>query len=233
MLALERTATMRTNENGSLTEVKVKPFGGGVRLLKPEVLKKYIGEFNYDSHRSREEGDFRIQINPLHWEKVREICNEHLAGRGEGIFDFSPVRELKEELWDSLHVLVPPDAYRLQSRGMVVEDVVSTTNNVNAQGRPTMRIYFIFDALLEDPGIISMLTDNSRNYSDMDLQRMANEDAMKGGKGRANAVLAVEPEELRSYYRSISSDDHETDPLFAGHRLDGNVPAILHDFADL
>ena len=227
MLALERTATRWLSENGPVTEVRVKPFGGGVRLLNPEKLKKHIGEFHYDSERSREEHDFRIQMNPLNWGKVPEICHEHCDGRGEGILDFSPVRELREELCDSLQVRVSESSYVLHSRRMIVEDSMTGTNNVHARGRPTVRVYFIYDAMLEDAGLVQMLMENSCKYSDCDLRRKADEDALGGGKGRANAVLTTGLNEIRKFYRSIPEPGPETLTWYMGHQFEGNVPAIL------
>ena len=229
MLALERTATLKKDDSKSLVVVKAKPLGGGVRLLKPQSLKKLIGEFNYDSERSREEGDFRIQINSEHWEKVKEVCKDHLREKEKGILDYSPVRELTEEFEDSLNISITPENYYLQPRGMMIEDISSNTNNVNATGRPTVRIYYRFNAIIKNPEIIKLMIDNSDRYSDIDLQKKAHEDARKGGKGRANAVQIVFLEELKDFYRSISMVNRSDTIQFKGHKLDGNVPAILDD----
>ena len=229
MLALERTATLRTDENKSLLVVKAKPFGGGVRLLKPQDLTKLIGEFHYDSERSREQGDFRIQINPEYWNIVKEVCKEHLIDKEKGILDPSPVRELTEEFEDSLNISITPDDYYLQSKGMIVEDVLSNTNNVNAKGRPTVRTYYIFDAIMKNQEIINMMIDNSNRYSNIDLQRKASEDVRRGGKGRANAILIVFLDELKDFYSSIPIENRSGTKLYKGHELDGNVPVILED----
>lgn len=228
MLALERTATLRTIENKSVVEVKVKPFGGAVRLLKPDGLKKLIGDFNFDSERSREEGDFRIQINPEQWEKVKEICKEHLKEE-KGILDPSPVRELAEEFEDSLKVSITPDDYNLQPGGMILEDASSDTDNVNARGRPTVRVYYLFDALLKNTKVIKLMIDNSNLYSDIDLQKKANADFRNGGKGRANAILLVDLNELKDFYNSIPMDKRKGSIEYDGHQLDGNIPAFLKD----
>jgi hypothetical protein len=71
MLALERTATLREIEGRPEVTVRAKPFGGGVLLTNPQALKGLIGHFHYDSKRSRRERDFRIQIQPASWEKVK------------------------------------------------------------------------------------------------------------------------------------------------------------------
>ena len=182
MLVLERTATLRKDESKSVVTVKAKPFGGGVRILRPQSLRELIGEFHFDSERSREQGDFRIQINPARWEKVKEICQEHLKNKEKGIIDPSPVRELQEEFEDSLGVPITSDDYCLTPRGMLVKDKLTETHNVNARGLPTVRIYYLFEAMLKDSRMIDLIIDNNSHYSDSDLQKMANEDARNGGR---------------------------------------------------
>lgn len=146
MLALERTATLRKIEGRPKVTVKAKPFGGGVWLANPQALKGLIGHFHYDSERSRQERDFRIQIQPASWEKVKEICWEHLKETEKGILDSSPERELAEEFEDTLNVRITPDQYRLKLRGIIVEDLPGETDNVRAEGLPTVRIYYVFEA---------------------------------------------------------------------------------------
>ena len=226
MIALERTATLINDEGKPDVVVKAKPFGGGVRLLQTQKLKQLIGDYHYDSERSREEADLRIMINPDQWEKVKEICRDHLIDGEDGFINSSPVRELTEEFEDNLGERIISDVYSLTPREMLVEEKLTATENVNAPGIPTKRIYYLFDALLEDLRIIEMMIDNNRQFSDLDLQIMAIEDARHGGKGRANAVLTVSLEKLMEFYRS-SPKESGTPIMFEGHQLDGNVPAIL------
>jgi len=228
MLALERTATLQTVENKSVVIVKAKPFGGGVRLLNPPGLKALIGEFHYDSERSLEEGDFRIQINPKYWGKIKEICKEHLHNKGKEILDPSPVRELAEEFEDSLKIRITPDKYELTPNGMLVEDTMTETENIHARGLLTVRVYYLFDAMLKNQKIIDVIIENCNSYSDTDLQKMAFEDARQGGKGRANAMLIMPLDELETLYRSIPKEKRSSLIQYKGHLLDGNVPAILN-----
>ena len=227
MIALERTAALMNDEGKSEVVVKAKPFGGGVRLLQTQELKQLIGDYHYDSERSREEGDLRVMINPDQWEKVKEICRDHLKDGEDGFINSSPVRELTEEFEDSLGVLITSDDYYLTPREMIVEEELTATENVNTPGIPTKRIYYLFDAMLKDLRIIEMMIDNDRQYSDLDLQNMANEDARRGGRGRANAVLTVSLDKLVKFYRSSPKESGESPVLFEGHQLDGNVHAIL------
>jgi hypothetical protein len=229
MLALERTATLRETEGRPEVTVRAKPFGGGVRLTNPQALEGMIGHFHYDSERSRRERDFRLQIRPASWGKVKEICREHLKETEKGILDSSPERELAEEFKDTLNVRITPDQYRLKPRGIIVEDLPSETENVRAAGLPTVRIFYVFEAWMRAPEMITMILANSRRYSDKDLQKMAWKDAWQGGRGRANAVLALGLDDLKDVYRSIPTD-RRGGPIHVGrYQLDGNVLAILEE----
>jgi hypothetical protein len=223
MLALERTATVREIKGRPEVTVRAKPFGGAVQLTDPQALRGMIGDFNYDSERSREEGDFRLQVRPACWEEVKRICRDHLQQKGTDILNPSPQRELQEEFDDTLHTRIVAEQYCVKPLGMVVEDAPSETNNVRAAGRPTVRFYYVFEAWMQAPEVIVMMLANSRRYSDKDLQKMAWVDAEQGGRGRANAVLTVPLDDVKDAYRSRSG------PLrLGGHQFDGNVAAILN-----
>ncbi len=229
MLALERTATLRKIEGRPEVTVRAKPFGGGVRLTNPQALQGLIGHFHYDSIRSRQERDFRIQIHPTSWGKIKEICREHLQETEKGILDSNPERELAEEFEDTLHARITPDQYHLKPRGMIVEDLPIATDSVRAEGRPTVRFYYVFEAWMEAPEMIAMMLANSRRYSDQDLQKMAWQDARQGGRGRANAILALSLDDLKEMCRSIPMD-RRGGPIRVGeHQLDGNVLAVLEE----
>ena len=227
MLALERTATLRDIEGRPEVVVRAKPFGGAVRLTDPQVLKARIGNFHYDSIQSRAEGDFRIQIYPPSWEKVKEICWEHFKETKKDILDFSPRRELAEEFEDTLNVRITSDQYHLKPRGMIVEDLPVGTDNVRAAGLPTVRIFYVFEARMVASEMIRMILANNRRYSEKDLQNMAWEDALQGGRGRANAILALGLDELKKAYWLIATDSRREPISIRGHQLDGNVLAIL------
>lgn len=229
MLALERTATLRQTEGQSDVIIKAKPFGGAVRITNPRALMKLIGNFHFDSERSRDEGDFRIQIRPASWERVKEICLKHLEETDKGILDSSPERELAEEFEDTLHVRITASQYHLKQRGIIVEKLPTETDNVRAENIPTVRVYFIFEAWIQAPEIISMMLTNNRSYSDKDLEEMAWEDARQGGRGRANAILVMELDYLKKRYSSIPMETLNRPTRVEGHELDGNVPALLEE----
>jgi hypothetical protein len=229
MLALERTATLREIEGRTEVTVRAKPFGGGVRVTNPQALKELIGDFHYDSVRSRREKDFRIQIHQASWEPVKEICRAHLEKTEPDILDSSPERELAEEFEDTLDVRITPDQYHLTPRGMIIEDQPVETDNVRAVGLPTVRIYYAFEAWIEAPQMIAMMQANAARYSDKDLQELARQDARQGGRGRANAILSLGLDDLKDVYRSIPLDRRSGPIRVAGHRIDGNVLAILEE----
>jgi len=227
ILALERTAILRKNNGETEIIVKAKPFGGGVRLTNPRALKKLIGNFNYDSERSSKEHDFRIQINPDSWKMIIKICNEHWMKIRNEILDPSPERELAEEFEDSLGIQLTPNDYSLRPKGMLVDDKLNETSNVNAPGISTVRVYYLFDAVMKNPEIIQMMLDNSNIYSDEDLKKTVLEDARQGGKGRANAILSVVLEDLQKYYSSLPNDKRSGLISYGEHQLNGNVQTIL------
>jgi hypothetical protein len=229
MLALERTATLRQIEGRSEVIVKAKPFGGAVRLINPRALKELIGNFYYDSERSREQEDFRIQIRPASWETIKEICRKQLDDTEKGILDSSPQRELAEEFEDTLHIRITPEQYQLKSQGMMIENLPAETDNVRAEGLVTVRVYFMFEAWMQDPEIISMMLVDNKQYSDKDLEKMAWKDAQQGGRGRANAILALGFDELKAIYRSMPADRRGGQIRVEEHQLNGNVLALLED----
>jgi hypothetical protein len=57
---LERKATLREDK----VEVKSQPFGGAIRILDLDTIHDMIGDFHFDSERSRTEQDFRLFIRP-------------------------------------------------------------------------------------------------------------------------------------------------------------------------
>jgi hypothetical protein len=226
MLALERTASLQEIAGKLSVRISTKPFGGAVRLTNPQELEKLIGPFQYDSKQSRRERDFRIQIRPDAWNKIKNICRAHLKESGPGIFDSGPERELLEEFADSLNVRLSQKQYSLKAEGMIVENRPQKTANIRAQGFPTVRIYYIYEARIVDPELIQKISANSRRYSKMDLQKMAREDALQGGKGRANAVLALPLEELKEMYRLFTTGRHSGPICIGEHQFDKNVLAL-------
>lgn len=226
MLALERTATSRETNGNEVVIVKAKPFGGGVRLKDPGALQTLVGDFHFDSQRSHDEMDFRIQIRPADWESVKEFCLQHFQ-EDVGVLEASPERELVEEFEDALKVKVTPDDYLLKPLGMVVENVPSKTDNVRAPGSPTVRIYNQFEIRIASPTLIAVILENSEACSDRELRDLVLKDKHAGGKGRANAVLALPFDLVAAAFLGLPSEELGEPIQVMGHQLDGNVLAIL------
>ena len=229
MLALERTATLRETEAGRQVTVKAQPFGGAVRLRDVSALRALIGDFHFDSERSRSEGDFRIQIRSSDWEIVKRFCLQHLQHEDMSVIEAGPERELVEEFADALKVKITSSQYRLTPTSPVIENAPAITGNIHATGHPTVRIYNVFEVRILDPSLAKAMLANSEGYSDQDLQELALQDARRGGKGRANAILALPVASLTKTYLAMSLDARDAPVTVEGHYLDGNVPAVLEE----
>ena len=227
MLALERTATLRENQQKTEIMVKAKPFGGVVRLANQQAFNNSIGDFHYDSQRSRQEADLRIYINPASWNSVKKLCKEHALNPQIGILDYSPGRELAEEFKDTLQLGINQDQYQVKFEAMVVEDQPVRTENVRSPGSMTTRIYYIFKARIENNELISSLLANNQRYTDRDLRDLAFLDAQQGGGGRANAVLVLPFAELVKFYRSFPMKIRSGPLQFEKHPLAENVLALM------
>jgi hypothetical protein len=229
MLALEHIATLRKISGKPQVIVRAKPFGGGVQITNIPKLKEHIADFHYDSQRSRKEKDFRIFVRPESWEKIKEICKEHFKETGQEILDPSPARELAEEFEDSLKFKITPHQYTLKSISMIIQNVPVKTDNIRAQGSPTRRVYYIFEATIISPEIINLMVKSSNLYSMDNLREMAREDVGRGGKGRANTVLTLDLNEITNKYKSIPLERRSNPLNFREYQLDGNVVAVLPD----
>lgn len=227
LLALERKATLLAPGNESAIEVKSQPFGGAVRLRQPQVLAGLIGDFHFDSQRSRAEQDFRLMIKPSAWGALREFCLEHITRTQDPVLETDPGRELREELFAAMKVSLKPGQYRLKPVAVVVEDHPAPAENTYAKGIPTARVYRIFEASISDPSLMNAMLHNSQALSDDDLRRLAWEDAHSGRRGWASAILCLPLESLRAAYFAMPPEERNTPILFEGHRLDETVAAVL------
>lgn len=227
MLALERTATVHASPEGATVAVVAKPFGGGARLIDPGALRAAIGGFRFDGERSRLEEDFRVLVRREAWRPIVELCRHHLpAGRG-AVLDASPDRELAEEFHDALGVALAPDDYRLTPLGMRVRDAALPADSARAAGRPTARIYFVFEARVRNPAVVEALIRSSGAVSDPDLERTALQRADAGGRGRANGAIVLGLDAVREAYLALPKQRRGTPLTVVGHRLAGNVPVVL------
>lgn len=229
MLALERKATLLKDETQRSVEVIAQPFGGAIRLLDPKVLRDLTGDFHFDSEESRSEQDFRIFIRPSDWEAVRGFCLNHFRDFDDPVLESDPTRELAEEFADTLQISLKPDQYIYKPVGTVVENDPAPTENINARGYLTSRVYRIFEARILDSSLSRAMLTNSENYSNHDLHELALEDARNGGKGRANAILTLSMKRISDVYLAMSLEARNSPISFQNHRLDETVTAVLED----
>ena len=160
MLALERKATLHQSENEREVKVKSQPLGGAVRILDLSGLRDLIGDFHFDSERSRSEQDFRIFIRPSDWPLVRDFCVEQFERVDNLLLETDPTRELTEEFSDALKIDLKSDQYAYNSVASVVEDNPIPTTNIQASGHHTARMYRIFEAQILDASLAQTILTN-------------------------------------------------------------------------
>src|SRR3990172_1141925 len=231
MLALERKATLHKAESGRVVEVKSQPFGGAIRILDLRALRELIGDFHFDNERSRSEQDFRIFIRPSDWDVVRDFCIQHFSRVDDPILETDPRRELAEEFADALKINLTPDQYILKPVGTVVEGDPAPTENIHAKGILTVRVYRIFEACISDSSLARTIMMNSESLSHQDLCELALKDAQNGGKGKANAILALPIKRISDVYLAMSPKERNAPILVEENRLDETVPAVLEGIA--
>jgi len=227
MLALEHRATLRAVEGRWDALIKAQPFGGGVRILNPKALGIRIGDYHFDSHRSKDEGDFRIFVHESNWGRVKRFCLQHFQTGQDEIFESGPERELVEEFDDALDIRITPHQYEILPLGVVIEDVPSATESARAQGSPTVRIYNTFEVHILDSSLVRAIMENSERHDQGSLVDLAWKDASRGGRGRANAMLALPVEQLSEEIQANPSTEASQFLYAMGYRLDENVLAVL------
>jgi hypothetical protein len=189
-------------------------------------LQAAIGNFRFDSDRSRLQGDARLFVRPEAWPQVEAFFIQEL-NRSDGALESDPRRELAEEFFDALGVDLQPEQYRIQQESLVLEPGPVPTTNLAAAGTPTVRLYSVFSGYLVSPSIVEAVLSSSVSLKDSDLYRMAIEDRARGGQGRANALLALPLNELVRFCAALPADQHDQQISFAGHKLQSSVLALL------
>jgi hypothetical protein len=229
MLALERKATLRETEHEHVIEVKSQPFGGAVRILDVDAIHDLIGDFHFDSERSRTEQDFRLFIRPSSWSVLREFCIQHLSHATDPILETDPARELVEEFSDALKINLKPEQYDSKPVVTVVENEAAPTKNVHAEGVPTVRVYRIFETQILEASLGQFMVTNSEGMSHNNLCELALDDFQNGGKGHANGILALPLDQIARAYGAMTPAERNAPILFGKHYLDETVSAILDE----
>jgi hypothetical protein len=231
MLALERKATLHRTMDDEAVRVKSRPFGGAIRILDIRPVHDLVGDFHFDSERSKAEQDFRIFIRPSAWPSLREFCLQHIVLDGDLILETSPSRELVEEFAETLRVDLRPEQYLCRPVATMVENRAILTENIYATRTPTVRVYRIFEADITDVVLARLMLKNGDDLSHQRLSQLAIADAQSGGRGRANDVLTLPWERLQDVYRAMPQVVRNVPVIFDENRLDSTVAAILDDIA--
>jgi hypothetical protein len=226
LLALERKASVTVAAGEPQVRVWAQPFGGGIQFRNLAPLQNLIGNFEFDSERSRSENDFRILIRPADWPALRQFCLEQFQTT-QPVLDSDPARELEEEFADALNIQLKPDQYTQQPVAIVAENTPTPTGSHRALGINTVRLYRIFEARIVDPDLVLALLTNSEAQSDADLHAQALADFQRGGRGRANAVLAMPLKQVTDAYLALPPEARLQPLNFNNHLLDVTVTAVL------
>jgi hypothetical protein len=226
MLALERKARVRND--GSLV-VRAQPFGGGVHILNPAPLKKIVGEIQFDSEQSRHEKDFRILIPPSKWELIKEYCLSHLEDEEDIELESAPHRELAEEFAETIKVYLNQNQYTLQPLGFVIENSPVRTENSDAPGQLTVRIYRIFDVQIVDRTLCRVMLTVNGLYSHQDLGARALHNFENYGRRRATTILTLPLDRVAESYLALPPENRYRKMMIDDHELDESVLAILMD----
>jgi hypothetical protein len=229
MLALERRATLRETATGQGVKVKSQPFGGAIRILDLGTVRGLLGEFHFDSERSRAEQDFRIFIRPSAWSSLREFCLQHIGRDNDRILETSPSRELVEEFAETLSINLKPEQYVFRPVTTIVENRAAPTDNIHAKGISTVRVYRIFEACISDPSLVHVMLENSRGLSHQRLCELAIADAEGGGKGKANAVLTLPWRRLEVVYQAMAPAARNFPIMFEQDQLDASVVTLFEE----
>lgn len=228
MLAFERKATAR-NSSGKAFQVWAQPFGGAVRILDPAPLQEIVGKFQFDCDRSEREQDFRLLIPPAKWEAVKQYCLKRLVNHEDGELESSPDRELSEEFAGTMGVNLKSQQYKVQPAGFVIENDPIPTDNIYAPGRPTVRLYRIFEVHILDEALSHTMLETSQSYTDQHLGALAVKDAQNGGKGRVNSILVLPHDQVKQAYLALQPQRRHGKLMLNGHELDESVLAVLGD----
>jgi hypothetical protein len=78
-----------------------------------------------------------------------------------------------------------------------------------------------------DDSLSRTILANSESISDEALHELARQNLTMGGKGRANAVLALDLSPLTEAYRPLSPEERNKPFSFENHQLDETVAAVL------
>lgn len=229
LLALERRGTAhQTAEGAKLWRVQAVPFGGAVTVNDPDVLRQRIGDFEYDNDHSRQVKDFRLIVNPSAWDTLKTICQESFEGKDQTILEFDPFDELHDEIKGATGISIERDDLIIHPIGIHIENEAAPTDNIFSFGVETLRFYGVFEAKVQNEGILHQIIDAANTDNDTAYGNLAIQDLQSGGKGWVNTVLVLNLAEVENFYRDLAPSvrDNE-DVLFKGFQLARNVSVVV------
>jgi hypothetical protein len=134
-----------------------------------------------------------------------------------------------EEFRDALKTDIKPEQYHMKWSKIVVEDDPTRTGSPRSTGSLTTRIYSIHEMQVLDADIIADLIESSTSRSNQDLREEAERDYQKGGLGRANAVLALDYENLVEVFNKLPKAPNHGITRVWGNDLESNVLALIDE----
>ena len=230
LLALEHKATAQIRDGEPSAHLQAQPFGGAVRIPSPTALQEKLGQFHFDSARSKAEKDFRIFIEPSQWPALKKLVIDELNQGRSPIIDPDPRRELEEEFQDALDYSLRPEQFSAERGRVVVEDEPVPTGSWRAHGRMTARIYCIYQVELLDQALPNLLLNASQQHPGAALLHLAKQRAQQDGHfGRANGILLAPLEEIEMFFRRLDSDTFGESLSYQDTTLSDNVAAVLDE----
>jgi hypothetical protein len=190
-------------------------------------LKEILGELNFYSVHSQEEADFRLLIPASGWEAVKEYCLAHLAKLDDAYLESAPARELSEELLEAVHVDLRIEQYSIHRMGFVIEDPTSLALHDHAGGRPTARIYNLFEVMIIDAALIRRILEANRRTSARDMISLALKGHQNRRKGWINSVLTLPIQLVMEEYLRLPKEARFRTVNIENHWLDASTLAIL------
>ncbi len=92
-----------------------------------------------------------------------------------------------------------------------------------------MRIYRVYEVQISDPALSLALLTASQQHTEAALQAKVLADAQNGGRGRANTVLTLPPDVLRTVYLNLAPENRYAPIEVDGHLITESVLAVLND----
>jgi hypothetical protein len=101
---------------------------------------------------------------------------QHFDNPGDPVLESDPGRELAEEFCETLKIDRRPGEFIVRYVGTILEDHPSPTENAQARGHRTVRLYRIFESRIRDAFLTNRLMMTAEKYTDDHLRERAAKD---------------------------------------------------------